>query len=226
MKLIIKTLFSFILIICIISCKSDKKQLKIENEKPIDNQNSESAKHLQNVARAHNAEKFKSEEQVKFNLEFSTADEVMFNGTITLKTDGAKARFLDSKVNQVIEKNNLNSNSDQKLFFLAEIYATGFWFDQDTFKKIKSQDSEFFKATYTSFSQTAYTIYTHPLTDIVQHLDYNTKISEEPFNKGTIYFEKYITVNRVPVPLIWTFKSGDDITAQAKISRISYPKNF
>jgi hypothetical protein len=212
----------------LLACKSDTENIdgKVDKKQNIQ-KISESEKHLQNIAGAHNAKKFLEEAQVKFNLKLTIKQDVFFDGIVSLKTDGSKAKFSGSNIDKTIIKNELESDLDKKLYFLAEIYATGFWYEQENFDKLESEGEEFKKAVYESLiSKTNFTIYSHPLTDIVQFIDYKTGISEAPFNKGRLYFDRYITVNRVPVPLNWTFKSGGEIIAEAKISRISYPETF
>jgi hypothetical protein len=210
------------------ACKSDKKDNEeIANDKEVVLEQTESEKHLQNIIRAHNAGKFTEESQVRFNLKLEVKNKVFFDGTVVLKTDGSKARFLDSAIDQIVEKNNLNNQLDQKLYFLLELYSMGFWLDNENFDKITTENEEFTEARYKSpNTSTTYKIYTHPLTDIVQKIEYKTKLEDQPFDAGTINFEKYITVNRVPVSLKWYFIDDTDTIANADVSRISYPENF
>ena len=224
---ILKTTALFFFI-SFVACKSDKKEnedLKIEND--VVHKQSESEKHLQNILRAHNATKFKEENQVKFNLEISMTDEIFFNGFVTLKTDGSKARFLDSNTDRIVHRNNLNSELDKKLYHLATLYGMGFWLNEDKFEKQTSDQDNFNHAVFeTSVNSSTFNISTHPLTDILQNVTYKTNISEPPFNEATVHYDKYITVNRVPVALNWYFVDQTDTIATAKVSRISYPETF
>jgi hypothetical protein len=210
------------------ACKSD-------TPKAIDNTElnaepteiSDSEKHLQNISRAHNASKFIEESQVRFKLKFNIKEEVFFDGFVTLKTDGSQARFLDSTINKLIESNNLKTELDKKLYWIVELYAMGFWPNTEDFNKTNSDNDDFIKATYNSpITSSTYTIYTHPLTDIVQYVEYDTDILDEPFEIGTLFYDKYITVNRIPVSLNWNIKFEDNTVAKAEITRISYPKTF
>jgi hypothetical protein len=97
----------------------------------------------------------------------------------------------------------------------------------DTFNKATSENEGFSKSTYkSSITNNTYNIYTHPLTDVIQRVEYQSEITDKPFKSGTVYFDKYITVNRVPVSLAWEFKRSNEIIAKAEITRISYPNVF
>ena len=41
------------------------------------------------------------------------------------------------------------------------------------------------------------------MTNIIQKIDYQTDIKPKPFEKGVLHFDRYITVNRVPVAMQW-----------------------
>jgi len=214
-------------ILSLYSCKSDPEKTKVDHKNPVVEQPSESLKHLQNIARAHNASKFEKENQVKFNLEVSVKDKMFFDGTVTLKTDGSKARFLDSDIDHIIESGDLSTEIDKKLYHLAELYCIGFWLQEYNFSKTSSDSEDFNQAVYESTkTSSTFTVFTHSLTDIVQHVEYKTGISDIPFDGATVFFDKYITVNRVPVALSWYFTKATDTIARAKVSRISYPKEF
>jgi len=220
-SLIILSLISFY------ACKSEPEKTKVDHKKPVVEQPSESLKHLRNIEKAHNASKFEQEEQVKFNLEVSVKDKVFFDGTVTLKTDGSKARFLDSGIDQMIESGDLSTEIDKKLHHLAELYCIGFWLQEENFSKTSSDSEDFVQAVYESAdTSSTFTVFTHPLTDIVQHVEYKTGISDAPFSEATVFFDKYITVNRIPVALKWKFKVDQNQIATAEISRISYPDTF
>lgn len=203
--------------------KKDKEQQPGEEVEVV----SQSEKHLQNIFRAHNGSKFKSEDYVRFQLKFKFKDDAFFEGFMTIKTNGSKIRFLDSNTDKIIESANLQTELDQQLFWLAELYSMGFWLDQDDFETLKNTNEDYVKAVYSSkYSSSVYKVYTHPLTAIIQHVDYTTHIPGDPFNSGTVFYEKYITVNRIPVPLRWTFIKQKDTIAKAEITRISYPDQF
>lgn len=218
----------FLIILGLLACKSDEKKTN-ENNNSIEvvKDVSESEKHLENIKSAHNASKFSQEEQVKFKLKLSFENEVFFDGFVTLKTDGSKARFLDSNIDKIFKSDNISTELDQKLYWLTELYTLGFWLEKDQFNKVNSESEDFIKAVYQSpITSNTYTIYSHPLTDVIQYVDYKTGLPDQPFNSGVVYFDKYITVNRVPVSLVWEFKLEKDKVAKAEISRISYPDTF
>lgn len=221
-----KSLF-ILSLLSLYACKSDPKDTETENAKPIVEQPSESQKHLQNIERAHNSAKFKEENQVRFNLKLSTEDDVFFDGAVTLKTDGSKARFLDSGIDQTIKSDDLSNEIDKKLYHLAELYCIGFWLQEDNFSKTSSVSEDFVQAVYDSpETSSTFTVFSHPLTDIIQHLQYKTDIDAYPFDEATVFFDKYITVNRIPVALNWYFTKAKDTIARAQITRISYPETF
>lgn len=221
-----KSLF-ILSLLSLYACKSDPKDTETENAKPIVEQPSESQKHLQNIERAHNSAKFKEENQVRFNLKLSTENDVFFDGTVTLKTDGSRVRFLDSDIDEMLESGDLNTEIDKKLYHLAELYSIGFWLKKDKFKKMSSNNGDFIKAVYDSpETSSTFTVFSHPLTDIIQHLQYKTDIDAYPFDEATVFFDKYITVNRIPIALNWYFTKAKDTIARAQITRISYPETF
>ena len=220
-----------LVVLSLLACRTDNKE---DNENS-GNKNlteaveeiSESDKYLEKIKRAHNASKFAKEEQVKFKLKLDIGDDVFFDGFVTLKTNGSKARFLDSNIDRVVDRDNISTTLDKKLYWLAEIYTIGFWLEADNFKISNGEIEEYSKSIYKSpITSNTYTIYSHPLTDVIQYVEYITKIPDQPFNSGTVYFDKYITVNRVPVSLAWEFKRDNEIIAKAEITRISYPDVF
>jgi len=227
MKIWSRKIYLIMVILSVIACISDSKTEQIDVDKESSKEIKASKGYLQSIAKAHNADKFKQENQVKFNLKFDVGIKNFFDGVVVLKTDGSKVKFTGSDIKKIIEQKTIKSELDKKLFFLIELYTTGFWYDEGSFSKINSESKDFSVANIESgITNNNYTIYCHPLTDIVQYIEYETKIEDSPFDKGTLHFDRYITVNRVPVPLNWIFKSGTDTIAKAKISRISYPKTF
>lgn len=223
------TLLKSIIMLCIlnsVACKSDSTNNEKDTESLLVETPTESEKHLQNITRAHNAKKFQSEPQVKFKLQFSTKDSVFFDGFVTLKTDGSKARFLNSKIDRVIQNHQLQTDLDKKLFLMAELYSMGFWIKDNNFKLLSNNDSLDLSYYRSSKSESTFKIYSHPITHVVQQVDYDTNIDQKPFKSGSLHYEKYITVNRVPVALHWNIIDDKDTIAQAEISRISYPEQF
>jgi hypothetical protein len=228
MKTVVLKAILFLITLSLFACKSDEKKANDNNNSiEVIKDNSESNQYLENIKRAHNASKFAQEEQVKFKLKLNIGDDQFFDGYITLKTDGSKARFLDSKVDKIISIDNLSTELDKKLYWLVELYTMGFWLQADQFEMLKNESDEYSKSTYkSSITNNTYNIYSHPLTNVIQQVEYQSGITDEPFNSGTVYFDKYITVNRVPVSLVWEFKQDNSKKATAEISRISYPDVF
>lgn len=221
--------YTFFLILCLIltGCKSDNQE-KTDSEESIPQTEKvdDNTKLLRNIKSAHNAQKFNSEAQVKFHIKFSLKDSVFFYGFVTLKTDGSKARFMDSKIDRVVEVDKLQTELDKKLFMIAEAYTMGFWFEDDDFKILSKNDSLDISTYRSPKTQSTFKIYSHPITHVIRQIDYKTNINQKPFNLGSLYYEKYITVNRVPVALHWRILDENTNETSAEISRISYPEQF
>lgn len=227
MKLLLLRSLLLLIIIGQISCKSDTPKPDDNSElKEVSKEISESEKHLQNIARAHNASKFKEEAQVKFKLKIDIRDEAFFDGFVTLKTDGSQARYLDSNIDKTLEIANLETDLDKKLYMMAELYTMGFWFDSENFNLISKSDSLDLSDYHSEKLDADYKIYSHPLTHVIQQIDFKTTIADKPFDNGSLMFDDYITVNRVPVALKWKIILNEEQIATAEISRISYPKTF
>lgn len=222
------SIYILLILTIIYACKSDvnKNQNKTDDKKEV-KVTPETQKHFLNIQRAHNSKKFKVEKVVKFKLKLTIEKKVFYDNFINLKTDLSKLKINENQSVKLIEQNNLNNDYEKKMYFLSEIYAIAFIMNIDDFKKVSSKNDNFIKATFNSIeTETDYEILSHPITDIIQQINYNTNINGKPFESGSVVFEKYITVNRIPVPLFWTFKNGEQVVAKAEISRISYPNTF
>lgn len=208
-------------------CKSDKPDDNQDNNK----QNkeilpSENKSLVKGIDYAYNTKKFKAESQVKFNLDLKISDTSYFSGYVTLKTDASKIKIQNSNIDKILISKQLNSDFDKTLFLMAESYALPFWINSKDFTKQEENDSlifSYYKSDLTSYS---YEIATHSLTNIIQKIDYQTDIKTKPFEKGVLHFDRYITVNRVPVAMQWRIEVDDKVVATAEISRISYPEVF
>ena len=208
-------------------CKSDKPGDNQNNNKP--NKEILPSEHkslLKGIDYAYNTQKFKAESQVKFNLDLKISDTSYFSGYVILKTDASQIKIKNSKIDKILTPKQLNSDFDKILFLMAENYAMPFWINSKDFRKQEENDSlivSHYKSDLTSYS---YEIATHTLTNIIQKIDYQTDIKTEPFEKGVLHFDRYITVNRVPVAMQWRLEVDDKVVATAEISRISYPEVF
>lgn len=224
-----KKVYFFLLLwfLILTGCKSDKEKAPVEKAVEQKTVNvDKSQRLLNNITSAHNSKKFKSEKQVQFNLKLELKDSVFFDGKVILKTDGSKVKFLDANVDKVVDADNLKTDLDKKLFMIAELYAMGFWIGTENFEVKSRNDSTDVSTFKSQRSQTDFKIYSHPLTHVVQQVDFETVIDENPFHKGKLLYQKYITVNRVPVALKWQINLDQEQVAVAEISRISYPKTF
>lgn len=222
------SIYILVILTIIYGCKSDvnKNEEKSAANKELEI-SPETQKHFQNIQRAHNSKKFKEENTVKFKLKLTVGEKVFYDDFIYPKTDLSKLKINENQSVKLIEQNNLKNDYEKKMYFLSEIYAIAFIMNIDDFKKVSSKNDNFFKATFNSNETgTAYEILSHPITDIIQQINYKTNLTGHPFESGSVVFDKYITVNRIPVPLFWTFKNGEQVVAKAEISRISYPDTF
>jgi hypothetical protein len=159
-------------------------------------------------------------------LKFRIDNDLFFDGYVTLKTDGSQARFLDSNLDKTLETSNLKTDLDKKLYLITELYTMGFWFDSENFKLISKNDSLNVSGYHSVSLGSDYKIYTHPVTHVIEKIDFETTIPDKPFNKGSLLYDKFITVNRIPVALKWEINLDQKQTASAEITRISYPKVF
>lgn len=222
--------FGSIFLICfwflIWSCKTDnsnKNQSHSSKNQSVLSPKSQVV--LNGVQNAYNIKKFKTETQVKFNIDLKSNQSTYYNGSINVKTDASEIQLKSLKIDTSLYPNKLDSDFDKLLFLVAECYSIPFLINQSNFRKLTKNDSlvvSDYKSSLTSFE---YKIFTHPITHIVQSIDYDTDIKIEPFGRGSIFFERYITVNRIPVAMKWRIEVDGEVKAEAIISRISYPKS-
>lgn len=222
---------NFILLVCfglfVWGCKSDKSN---DNQKDITVEQtvlpSESSSLLRGIQYAYNTNKFADETQVKFNIQLKIADTSYYDGYVILKTNASSIRLLNSKIDTVLTADSLDSKFHNTMFWIAETYAMPFWLKAEYFEK-QRETGNFVVSNYKSpLSKSVFKISTHPLTNIIDKIEYNTDIEIPVFNQGRLYFDKYITVNRIPVAMHWRIEADNNVIAKAKISRISYPDTF
>ena len=224
-----KNVFVFAFCFCLIlwGCKSDNP-----NEKQADKTNipirelNENEVLAQAIKNAYNTKKFEEEDQVKFNLKLKVEDTIFYNGFLTLKTDASQIYLLSSQVDTVLNVQKLKRDFDKILFWSAEVYALPFWLNSNAFKIKNKNDSLVMSKLNSKLTTSNFDLVTHPLTHIIQNIDYQTDIKTEPFNQGQLYFDRYITVNRIPVAMQWRIEVENEVKAEAEISRISYPDQF
>lgn len=205
------------------SCQKDNKK-ETKTESPIENPGPKS-KPLDlstKIGSAYNIAKFKAETKLRYSAEVKISDTLYFKGTmeynISEKTLTVKTGQEDFSISNYPE----STPKEQFLFQLNEIYTLPFNLKKETFKPLDQNDSmttSLFKAENTKIS---YTLNTHPLTEIIQSL--KTENATPVFDDATIVFNKYITVNRIPVSMLWEIYKDDEKVGEVKISRISYPK--
>lgn len=205
----------------LISCQSDKNKTKQNNTSAVKSQKTES-KTLTPLKSAYNYNKFKKEKFVKFNFKLIESDSVLFEGNLNLNTDASEIKFKNSRLDTVLKTNDIRSKFDKIVLWSAEIYALPFWIDSTNEFQVSKKDSlDSFK--YKSeLSNTTYEIFKHPQTHIIKKVKYSTDIDTKPFDNGTLTFDKYITVNRIPVAMKWKIQSDSKRHFRAEISSISY----
>jgi hypothetical protein len=216
------TIVSLIILLCC-SCQKDIKQ-KAEKETVIEKQ-SPKPKALglnARIGNAYNVKKFQSESFLKYSVDISFLDTTYFKGTLTYN-------ILKESLN--VKKNNgefdLDNNPQDAevldlLSDLNSIYTLPFYLDNENLNTIQTNDSIVKSKFTSSISKLTYEINTHPLTEIIQSIKIENPKSI--FHNSTIRFDRYITVNRIPVAMLWEIFKEDEMLGQVKISRISYPK--
>mgnify|MGYP005847714009 CR=1 FL=1 len=209
------------------ACKPDNPNEKQQDKTnvPIKKLN-ENEVLAQAIKTAYNTKKFQQETQVKFNLKLKVEDTLYFNGFVSLKTDASQIYLLSSQVDTVLNAQKLNRDFDKILFWSAEVYALPFWIQSDDFKINTKNDSLVTTHYKSNLTTSDFDLFTHPMTHIIQKLNYQMAIKTKPFDRGQLYFNRYITVNRIPVAMQWRIEVDGELKAEAKISRISYPEQF
>ena len=208
-------------------CKTDKSgDENIEETNNPKKTLSQNKQLVQSIQKAYNTNQFEKEAQVKFNLKLKVEDSLFFDGYVSLKTDASQLRLQTSQMDTVLNTQNLNGEFDKVLFWAAEVYALPFWFDESMFK-IEAKNDTIVQSKFNSkVSSSRFQLSTHPMTHIIQKVDYQTNIKIEPFDQGQLYFDRYITVNRIPVAMQWRIEVDGEVKSEAEISRISYPDKF
>ncbi|RRO21842.1 hypothetical protein [Flavobacteriaceae bacterium 14752] len=214
--------FSFI----ISSCKTDKKNSTNVNKETQTQNISDDQRLLNSIQEAYNFSKFKKEKQVKFNVKLSVSDTILYNGFLILKPNTPEIRVLGSQIDTILNANSIESDFHKTLFFIAESYALPFWLKPDTFQKESKNDSLVTSDFTSHLTNSHFKISTHPTTHIIEKIAYKTDIKNKPFNEGKLYYDKYITVNRIPVAMKWYLEVNQQVSARVEISRISYPDKF
>lgn len=223
-----KNFFLSSILICFLlsACKTDKPEKTEELKPPEKEKLSKNERFLKRIEYAHNADKFNEEEQVKFRIKLKLKDSIFYNGDVVMKTDLSQVRFLSSTIDTVLTANRLKSENDKILYWIAECYAIGFQLNAESFNKISESDSVVVSSFRSPKTSTKFKLSTHPITNIIQKLEYDTGIDQKPFDNGSLNFNRYITVHRIPVALEWTIETGAKNAAEAEITRISYPDKF
>lgn len=219
-----KSLIFILMVLSLSSCKSDKPDTDKNTESKELNSLSDNDMFLNSVQNAYNAKKFNSEKQVKFNAKIMVSDTIFYEGYITIQTNSPQIRLLSSKIDTILSAEDLDSNYYKTLFWVAESYALPFWSTPENFQKLSSHDSTTVSNHKSKLTNSEFKITTHPITNIIENVEYNTDISTAPFNQGRLYFDRYITVNRIPVAMKWLINVDEETKAEVEISRISYPK--
>lgn len=205
-------------------CKSDKpkdvnnSETKNQTENP-----DEDEVLLSSIQNSYNIQRFENENQVKFNVALKVSDTLFYKGYMIINTQSKQIRLLNSDTDTLLNVQYLESDYHKTLFWVAENYALPFWLKPENFQKLSSNDSLTVSTYKSDLTNTEFKVSTHPLTHIINQVEYNTDIDLKPFNKGNLNFERYITVNRIPVAMTWNIKVEETLMGEIEISRISYP---
>jgi len=174
------------------------------------------------IGSAYNVKKFSSESVLKYSVDLSFSDTTFYKGAITYN-------ILENKIDLKPNKGQFDENTATEegefadaLTDLNDIYTLPFFLQNESITTLEANDS-IVRSRFTSGSSKAtFEMATHPLTEIIQSVKMQKPGSI--FHNSTITFDKYITVNRIPVSMRWDiFKEGKRV-GEVKISRISYPK--
>ncbi|NBC58731.1 MAG: hypothetical protein GVY05_10680 [Bacteroidetes bacterium] len=217
-------LFLIGLLCCLLSCKTDKPDEKNNSETLKNVKVTEDQQFLNSIQSAYNTQKFNAEAKVKFNAQVNVSDTVFYDGYLILDTKSKQVRILNSKIDTTISANTIDTKHQKILLWIAETYALPFWLKSENFQKLSSNDSIALSRYQSELTNSEFKISTHPITHIIKNIEYQTDISTAPFDQGRIDLERYITVNRIPVAMEWIITKNKTVSAEVKISRISYPK--
>ena len=212
-----------VLLLLIISCQKEKQNdpeqnLKLESSEPV----SRSKQLIQRIANTYNIAKYKSESYLKYSFDFTLDEKTYAKGVMkySIVDEDLNVRIEGKELN--ISKDSIRSEQEYFLFELNEIYTLPFIMNEDSFKLITSNDSIVTSSYSSKISNITYELSTHPLTEILQ--DVKSNGGNSVLNGTRLKFDKYITVNRIPVSMLWEIYNEDEVIGNVKISRISYPK--
>ena len=207
-----------------VSCQKDVKtepdvDKQMENEAP----KSESEQLSTRIEKAYNIDKYKTETFLKYSVDVNLNDDTyakaVLKYNILERILNVKANGVQSTMTNTSEK----TEQEEFLFDLNEIYTLPFLIQNENFQLISKNDSIVTSKYASDQTRISYTINTHPLTEIIQSL--NLDKDGSILDDTTINFEKFITVNRIPVSMIWNIYRDDKQIGAVNISRISYPKS-
>jgi hypothetical protein len=215
-------LLSFLVLI--ISCKTDNKN-KQDSDSEKTSVSLKNAHELlkASIANAYNIEKFKAENSLRYNVKFSLADTLYLENTLIYNIVDNKLYTRKNSAKTEIDLSSANVEG-KVLYLLNDIYTLPFNLKNGELEKINSSDSLQTSLFYSEAKGLDFKLVTHPITDIIQSIDVKTNDAEMPLHNTTVNFKKYITVNRIPVSMLWEITKNEEFIGQIKISRISYPQ--
>jgi len=203
------------------SCQKEKKN-EIKNEVNAEKQSaiSPSEKLSNRIENAYNIKTFQTKNSLKYTAELTISDTLYFKGTFTYAIPTGVLNVKAEEQELSIAPDAERSQREEFLYHLNEIYILPFVLNKEVFKLIERTDSIVTSGFDSKSSKLSYTLTTHPLTEIIQSLKIDNAASV--FDSATIRFDKYITVNRIPVSMHWKLYKRESPFAEVKISRISY----
>jgi len=213
---------AFIFIILFIGCKkSENTTSGSGTDASTLSQSDPSEKLKTSISGAYNTKKFTSESRLKYNFKLTIADTTYSEGTLLYNIKNNTLHLKSNLAEREISA--LSENKTDKLAsIINEIYVLPFKMNTAEFALVERNDSLVKSAFSSKVNSAEFTLFTHPLTNIIQQLKFSSKHSALPFNDSDIKFQKYITVNRIPVSMRWEIIKNDEQIGEVIISRISY----
>lgn len=219
-----KRLLLLSFLVLIMSCKTDEKNKQdSDSEKTSVSLNNTHEILKASIANAYNINKFESENSLKYNFRITLVDTLYLKNTLIYNIIDNK---LYTKNNSTLKEIDYSSVAveDKILHLLNDLYTIPFNLKKGEFESKTQSDSLQISSFYLESKGYDFKLATHPITDIIQSVDVNVNGAQIPFDDTTVYFKKYITVNRIPVSMLWDISKNNELIGQVKISRISYPK--
>ncbi|MGM0636147.1 MAG: hypothetical protein ACQESK_08770 [Bacteroidota bacterium] len=228
----------------------EEEKKSIEEKQAVSKSNEQI--YAQSIENNHKKSNFLEEDMVSFTVEFDFGDQETQKISILSKTDLSQAvitfddnskLFYDGNALLLENEQKKNQKIAQQAMLMNTLYHSFFHLSEDEFSLSPREEITFFESDFTkmtvsnnAFHQEIYpqefTFFTEKRTSLMKGLQAKFPYIGKQNNSTETYiqFDRFITVNRIPVSLQWNFFSakkdasiGDKI-GQAKVSRIQYHK--